>query len=187
MLFNKKKKLVSVISPDVENKAISGINFRVFTSPNKLPFYRAIKYLNLKEQNVWRLVPESVTIYQDKLKQYIKAGKTDEALTLINYLDELRSMQMTLAEVIEFADCMILLPGEPEKDLSPSHRAAKVQLAENPEIMDFFLTVAVPLLSGQDYSLVNIITYLKDTGRLTLEKTLLKFITKPEVLSFSKI
>lgn len=184
-IFKRKPKVVEV--PPIAQESIAGFKFRVFTEPAQLPFKRAIKYLGLKEQAYWRMNEGTVNVFLENLTDYIKADKKEEALTLINYVNELRKMENTIAEVLEFIDCFILVPGEKENELSLGYKQMKIELSKNPEILDFFLAFAQPLLKKPTDSSTDIINYLKESGRIKMENRLLGFITRPAMLTLGKV
>ena len=184
-LFRRKPKVVEV--PPLTEGSVAGFKFRMYTEPAHLPFKRAIKYLGLKEQAYWRMNEGTINVFLENITEYIKADKKEEALTLIGYVNELRKMENTIAEVLEYIDCFILVPGEKENELSLGYKQMKIELSKNPEILDFFLAFAQPLLKEQTPTSKDIITYLKESGRLIMEKRLLAFITRPAMLTLGKV
>jgi len=184
-----RKKLRTVKAGPTENHKVAGLEFRVFTDPAKLPLYRAVKLLNQREHSIWKITEPTVDIYQAKLIKLLEAKppQTEAAVKLINYVNELRGMQATIATVLEYVDCFVLLPNEPIDRPDPSFRNIKIQLAENEEVLDFFLALITPLLKDSLKLPKDITTYLVEADRIQTEKRLLHFITRPLVLNFSKV
>lgn len=160
----------------LENK---NLDLRVIDSPAKLSFYRGVKYLNLRQNDVWRFSDESITYYHNSLIKLIEEDKKPEAIRLIKHVEDLRSMKHTMIEVMEYAHVFILLPEEDEKLLDNKFKEMKIELANNSEeVMDFFLSTVMPVYWRQTSSSPSIIDYLKDKYRLYKERKLLDSILR---------
>jgi len=165
----KERSLVSV-------HKVGGINFRVFKDADNLPFYRASKYMELQDMAAWRMTAATVDVYQAKIIEYLDAEDYDALRTLTAHVNSVRSMDATMAVVMEYVNVFILLPGEDIKVPTTEFAEKKQMFAKDPEVMDFFLSIAIIYLGLVKNLRPSIKDYLMEHQRWQVEINLLRLI-----------
>lgn len=184
-LFRKRKGKVNIDA--FTEHTVAGHRFRVFKDVSVLPFYRAIFFMRLQEFGDWRMSDDAVSYALDKLNDLVKQGRQQEALQLLTYIQQLRSMHAYFSEFMDYVDLFVMIEDEPVKRPHPEFKQIKVELAEQEEIATFFLQSIIGFYRQRETSLKNIKAFLVDRGLRLREKRLLRFILQPVLPSLFKI
>lgn len=171
----------------VDIKVVGGFQFTIWVSENHLPFMRASKYMELQDNAHWHVGPATVDIYHKNLKEAIQNNKNDDALRLIGYMDQLRAMETTFSQVLEYVNVFIMMPGEDPHTPTSEWLEKKKLISKNPEIMTFFLTSVQIYLKHIKDTQKDIVAFLMDHQRARVEKRLLFLIGRPVLLTFNKV
>lgn len=178
-IFKRKPNVVTVHN-------VGGIKFRVFNDADSLPFYRASKYMELQDMAAWRMTKATIDTYQAKIIEYLDKEQYDEIRHLVGYLESIRSMDATISVVMDYVNVFILLPGE-DVDVPTTEAAEKKQLfAKDPEIMDFFLSIALIYLGLVQNLRKDIKAYLMEHNRYQVEIKLSRLIAMQTGLTLTK-